>query len=152
MGQTQLHNLKGQNFDGCQRRICTVTSFRRVLQSITFKGMRLTSAISHGTWSSLFASISRHSGKRKKPRRGRLHAHDAIVNTNLALPVELLYPILAEAFGDYLYRLLATPEDLDDINPFLACLHVNSTFRACTLKLMGYLWGNYDMLFDQHSG
>jgi len=61
---------------------------------------------------------------------------------SLRLPTELIYTIVAIAIGDYIGDMMLFPSRILQWDAILTLLHVSSTFRGCTIKLLYHLWGD----------
>lgn len=62
--------------------------------------------------------------------------------TQLCLPTELIYTILAISMGEYIGDMMLFPSKILKWDAILAFLHVSRTFRGCTVKLLYHLWGD----------
>lgn len=59
----------------------------------------------------------------------------------ISFPTELIHFILAISLGNYLADFILLPTIPLTWDPIITLLHVSSTFRACTIKLLYCLWG-----------
>ena len=69
-------------------------------------------------------------------------ASRAVRNPALRLPTELIYTIIAIAIGDYIGDMVLFPSKILQWDAILTLLHVSTTFRGCTIKLLYHLWGD----------
>ena len=69
-------------------------------------------------------------------------AQNTTPSTQLCLPTELIYTILAISMGEYIGDMMLYPSKILKWDAILTFLHVSRTFRGCTVKLLYHLWGD----------